>query len=395
MAIQLALLIDLIFGLICVIAFLISSLQQYRLYQRYPFDGLQFFTLGFFLSTLPIITVVLILGFRIFDLAETYKDILVIFYKFTFSVGAIGIGTFAVGLWNLHPRDPARKWSSTLLIIGGLVGFSAGSIFTTLNFHWLDEGIDPPVNPNDFRYGAIYIDYDLLVIIGLVILIAVLVLLALQYIRDLRAIQKMQIKPTKFQTRWLPIAYISCLIAFLTLLLQRLPVFEEFQTALTFSLPLSVAGFSFSTAFRKYPSLLAITSAQLGSLTFVNPEGLTLFSYDFKQKESSLDSLSVLLGGMLAALNISLSETLESREGLRNIAFGDKLIVIRSTPKFVLYLICSEMNATISDLINIYIKRFDEQFGASVKKFDFVDQDEFLAFTETVDDLIQFAPLSF
>ncbi|MFX0181807.1 MAG: hypothetical protein ACFE95_01895 [Candidatus Hodarchaeota archaeon] len=390
-----ALLIDLILGSVCVISFIVSSFQQYTLYRKYPFQGLRFFTIGFLLPTLPILTVTLIIVFRIFGFDAMYHEILVFFYKFTFSIGVIGIGTFAVGLWNLHPRDPTQKWSSTLIGIGGLVGFSAGAIFTTLDFHWLTEASDPPVSSQNLRYGAIYIDYDFLVITGLITLILLLAFIALRYIRDLREIQQMQLHPTKFETRWSPVAYISLIVAFFTLLLQRLPFFEEYQTALTFALPLALAGFSFSTAFRKYPSLLAITSAKLSSLTIVNPDGLTLYAYDFKNKESSFDNLTVLLGGMLAALNISLSETLESREGLASIAFGDKLIVIHSTEKFVLYLITSEMNPIISDLIKLYERRFDEQFGSIIGATSVVDQDKFLSYSDTVDDLIQFAPLSF
>jgi hypothetical protein len=396
----LALWIDLLTGVICVIAFLISSLQQYQLYRKYPFAGLRFFTWGFFLATLPIFTVVLIVGLRLFGMEQDLHQILVLFYKFTFSVGAIGIGTFAIGLWNLQPHDPSRRWSATQIMIGGLVGFSAGAIFTTLNFFWLGTtGLPstiPDVSAQDIRFGAIYIDYDILVVIGLVVLIAFLVLVALRHIRNLQSIQKLQVNPTAFSTRWWPVAYISLILGFITLLLQRLPFFEQFQLALTFALPLAVGGIAFSAAFRKYPSLLAITSARLNSLTFANPDGLTLYAFDFVNKETSYDNLNVLLGGMLAALNISLSETLESREGLSSIAFGDKLIHIHSTDHFVLYLITSEINPTVADLINLYAKRFDEGFGKRLsKKGMVIDQEMFQEFSITVSDLVQFAPLSF
>ncbi|MFW9856133.1 MAG: hypothetical protein ACFFFG_13865 [Candidatus Thorarchaeota archaeon] len=392
----LALWIDLLTGIICVTAFLISSFQQYRLYRKYPFAGLRFFTWGFLLATLPILTVVLIVGLRLLGMAEETHQILVLFYKFTFSIGAVGIGTFAIGLWNLQPRDPSRRWSATQIFIGGLVGFSAGAIFTTLDFFWLSSQTTPSVTPQDLRYGAIYIDYDILVVLGLVVLIALLVLVALRHIRNLQNIQKLQVNPTDFSTRWWPVAYISLILGFITLLLQRIPFFDQFQLALTFALPLAVGGIAFSAAFRRYPSLLAITSAKLSSLTYANPDGLTLYAFDFVNKETSYDNLNVLLGGMLAALNISLSETLESREGLSSIAFGDKLIHIHSTDHFVLYLITSEINPTIADLINLYAKRFDESFGKLLSKPGIViDQEQFQEFSDTVSDLVQFAPLSF
>ncbi len=97
---------------------------------------------------------------------------------------------------------------------------------------------------------------------------------------------------------------------------------------------------------------------------------------------------------MLSALNISLSETLESQSGLSSIAFGDKIIMIHSTPSFVLYLITSEINPTISDLIKLYVKRFDEGFSHLLGTSDVVEQDKYITFSETVEDLIQFAPLS-
>lgn len=391
-----ALIVDLVSGIICVAAFLLASLQQYRLYRKYPFQGLKFFSWGFFLQTLPIQTVVLILVLRVLDLAEELHGSLQILYMITYSLGAIGIATFAIGLLVIHPRSPDKNWSLTQLEIGGIAGFATGAIFLTLDFDWLTEGatLIDPVTSSDLRYGDIYIIYDLLVILGLVLLVGLLVVIALRHIRNLQEIQKLQTKPMKFSTIWTPVAYVCCLLAFLILFLSRMPGFEQFSLALTFSLPLSIGGFAFSMAFRKNPSLLAITNARLSSLLIINPDGLTLYAYDFKTKNPSYDNLSIMLGGMLSALNISLSETLESQSGLSSIAFGDKIIMIHSTPKFVLYLITSEINPTISDLIKVYVKRFDEGYGHILGTSDVVEQENYISFSETVEDLIQFAPLS-
>ena len=394
---EVGLLIDFISGSICVLAFFISSLQQYMLYKKYPFQGLRFFAWGFILPTLPVLNVTIIIVFRILGLDAMYYDIFLLIYKFSFSIGIIGVGTFAIGLWNLHPHEPQRKWSSTLIGVGGLAGISIGAIFTTLEYYWLNESSITPVYPSDLRYGSIYIVYDFLVMLALVSLIGVVIFIAIRYLRDLRDIQSQQKHPTKYETRWLPIAYISLGVAFLTLLLQRIPFFEEYQLALTFTIPLALAGVAFSNAFRKFPSLLAITGAKLNVLTIVNPDGLALYSYDFDNKRASFeDHLPVLLGGMLSALNISLSETLKSKEGLALIAFGDKIVVIRSTKTFILYLITSEMNPTISDLVSLIVKKFDEHFSEilAVKK-DIIVYDQYTHFTAIVEELIQFAPLSF
>lgn len=391
-----ALLIDLISGLICVTAFLLASLQQYLLYRKYPFQGLKFFSWGFLLQTLPVQTVVLILIFRIMDLAEPFHDSFKYFYMVTYSLGAIGIATFAIGLLVIHPRSPDKNWSIIQLLIGGIAGLATGTILTTLEFDWLTEQatLIDPVSSSDLRYGDVFIIYDLLVVVSLVLLVVLLVVIALRHVRKLREIQSLQTHPAKFSTIWTPIAYICCLLAFLILFLSRIPGFEQYSLALTFSLPLSIGGFGFSMAFRKNPSLLAITKARLSSLIIINPDGLTLYAYDFKTKKPSYDNLSILLGGMLSALNISLSETLESKLGLSSIAFGDKIIMIHSTPSFVLYLITSEINPTISDLIKLYVKRFDKGFSHLLGTSDVVEQDKYLTFSETVEDLIQFAPLS-
>ena len=394
---EVALFIDFLSGSICVLAFFISSLQQYILYKKYPFKGLRFFAWGFFLPTLPVLNITVIIFFRILGLDEVNYDILLLIYKFSFSIGILGIGTFAIGLWNLHHREPQHKWSSTLIGVGGLAGISVGAIFTTLEYYWLNENSLTPVYQNDLRYGSIYIVYDILVILGLISLIGLVIFTAIRYIRDLRDIQSQQKHPTKYESRWLPIAYVSLGIAFLTLLLQRIPFFEEFQLALTFTIPLALAGVAFSNAFRKYPSLMAITGAKLSVLTIVNPDGLALYSYDFDNERASFeDHLPVLLGGMLSALNISLSETLQSKEGLALIAFGDKVVVIRSTKTFILYLITSEMNPTISDLVTILINRFDEHFSEILAlKKDIIVYDQYTHFTAIVEELVQFAPLSF
>jgi len=386
MVLTFALIVELVQGVAFVSLMYVAAIQQYRLYKKYPFQGLRFFFWGLFLSTAAVVTVVFIVVLRVLDLADMLRDFLIQLYKVTFAIGVVGIAIFALGLVAIQPRPRERSWSFTQMVIGGIVGFTIAAIFMTLTYSWIEE--------KDFRQGDIFIDYDILVSIGMVLLVVLLSLIALRHINNLREIQKLDPKPTQFLTRWLPLAYISLILTVFLLFLYRIPGLEEFQLALTFIIPAAVAGFGFTMAFRKYPSLLAITSAKLSSLIFVNPDGLTYFAYDFKSKESSFDNLTVLLGGMLAALNISLSETLESREGLSSIAFGDKLIVIHSTEKFVLYLITSEMNPVISDLVKIFESRFEGQFGALIGRSTVIDQNEFLSFTDTVEDLIQFAPLS-
>jgi hypothetical protein len=386
MAITDALLYDLGFGLISVILFFIMALQQLRLYRKYPFQGLRFYFIGIFLGTFAINSVVVILIARIYGLAEDFHEFLLLFYMFGYSIAIIGIGIFAIGLLIIQPTKEEKNWSFTQVLIGALAGLCSGAIFTSLQYEFYPEG-EP-------LYGDITIEYDPIVIIGLLALVILMAGIALVHIRQLRRIQKLQTKPTIFQTSWLPVAYITLVLAFITLSVQRLPLFRSSLPELLFAVPLAVSGFAFSMSFYKYPSILSITSSRLSSLIFINPEGLTLYAYDFKNKEALFDNLTVLLGGMLAALNISLSETLESREGLSSIAFGDKIIVIRSTPKFVLYLITSEMNPTISDLVNLYVKRFDEHFGDIIGTSHLIEQEVFLTFNNVVEDLIQFAPLS-
>ena len=64
---------------------------------------------------------------------------------------------------------------------------------------------------------------------------------------------------------------------------------------------------------------------------------------------------------------------------------------------FVLYLVSSEMNPTIADLVKLIARRFNEQFRKvlSDKSGSFVDQDQFAVFSKTIEELTQFAPLSF
>jgi len=319
-------------------------------------------------------------------MADSLKDLLLLLYKILFPIGVIGIGMFGLGFRIIQPFSEERSWSVTQIVLGGIVGLTIGAIVTTLDYSWLEV--------DDFRNGDIFIEYDITVSIGMLLLVCLIAFTSLNHINSLREIQKQDPTPTQFSTRWLPLAFVALVISVILLFFQRLPGFQELQLALTFIIPAAITGFAFTMAFRKYPSLLAITSARLEALNIVNPEGLTLYAYDFRIKQASLDDLSVLLGGMLAGLNISLSETLESQEGLSSIGFGDKLIAINRTPKFVTYLTTSEMNPIISDLIKIIVLRFEEQFGEVIDRSHVVDQNQFVGFTETVEDLIQFAPLT-
>ena len=62
------------------------------------------------------------------DLAEELHGSLQILYMITYSLGAIGIATFAIGLLVIHPRSPDKNWSLTQLEIGGIAGFATGVV---------------------------------------------------------------------------------------------------------------------------------------------------------------------------------------------------------------------------------------------------------------------------
>ncbi|MFX1535614.1 MAG: hypothetical protein ACFFDI_15425 [Promethearchaeota archaeon] len=391
MVVTLALIIDLMIGIVAVCIYIFITLQQYLLYKKYPFQGLRFYYLGFFLATFPIDAVVLIMGSRILGLAETFKPMLILFYKIMFSIGVGGIGIFGIGLLAIRPRPEFKSWSYTQISIGALAGFTAGAIFTTLDFSWF---IEPLATENGFRYGDIFIVYDFLVSLGMLALVILLAFVAIGHILHLKEIQRLEKNPTNFSTNWLPTAFLALIIAFVLLIFQQVPGVQEYQLALTFAIFLAICGVAFFLAFRKYPSLLAITSAKLSSLIINNAGGITIFAYDFQNKTIKKLESVLLLSGLLSAVNSALTQAVKSKERLASIKFKDKNVLSHSDRLYTICLITSEANPTIADLFKILVKRFEEQFGILIKSSRDVDSSLFAPFTEIVEDLIQFAPLS-
>ncbi|NHJ01117.1 MAG: hypothetical protein EAX86_03195 [Candidatus Heimdallarchaeota archaeon] len=175
-----------------------------------------------------------------------------------------------------------------------------------------------------------------------------------------------------------------------------MPIIESFQLSLTFAIPLSLAAFAFTKTFRKYPSLLTITIAKLDSLIIISSSGIPLFAYDFKEREGNLDGLAIMLGSVLSTFNISLCETLDSDSSLLTIAFQNKVILIDSEYKFSIYLICSENNIIIADLITLFAQRFTQRFSIFMdKELGLTSKEKFRDFSKIVEVLAQFAPLCY
>ena len=107
-----------------------------------------------------------------------------------------------------------------------------------------------------------------------------------------------------------------------------------------------------------------------------------------------IDDVTVLLSGMLSALNLSISEALDVKEKLTSINFGDKCLMSRARTSFTVFLISSETNPVISELVDTLADRFEAQFGKDSSQFDGIDTDTYNSFTEQIEDLRQFAPLT-
>ena len=277
--VSLALLTDLGIGILFDISFWFVAYNQYRLYKKYPFTALRFFFWGLFLAPFAVTTVSLLLFLRvigleseiisIFNTQVVVSDILVLFYKFTYSLGGLGGVIFGLGLLTIKPREEGRTISLSYVIMGFLSGFMAAAIFLTLQYDF--TGLD----------GDIYIYYSDYVVAGLLTLVLILAWIGIRHHRLLTEVRELQEKPVTFKSPYVPIAYVSLVIGFIFLGVQRLPFSSSLgplQLALFFALPLSIFGIAFSYVLRKSPSILVITSARLDSLLVLNQFGTPLYA---------------------------------------------------------------------------------------------------------------------
>ncbi|NHJ01116.1 MAG: hypothetical protein EAX86_03190 [Candidatus Heimdallarchaeota archaeon] len=154
----------------------------------------------------------IIIVLHVFEIDILIKELLINNYKIIYSIGTIGIGAFALGIYAIRPHENEKGWSRTQIFIGGIGGFTVGLIFLTLSYSWLDT--------NDFKNGDIFIEYNIFVSIGILLLVLLIGINGLRHYSFINRLREFQRRPVEFDTNWPPLAYFSTICSVIVLFLQ-------------------------------------------------------------------------------------------------------------------------------------------------------------------------------
>ncbi|MFX0094982.1 MAG: hypothetical protein ACFFBD_24820 [Candidatus Hodarchaeota archaeon] len=138
------------------------------------------------------------------------------------------------------------------------------------------------------------------------------------------------------------------------------PLFPELPSpGFLYAIPVSLTLLYFIYSFSKDKAFFFITPASLDAVIITHRRtGLTIYSENF------IEGLPAdqLLGGLFAALDISLQETIRTETGLAEISFGDKVILLSRGQWVTSLLIVSEKNFVTSAASNFITREFEKEF---------------------------------
>ena len=331
--IPIVLLIDFLVGVFSVSIFTLSLYKVYRLYQKYPFTSIKLVFLSFLLGPFSTVSVTIILLLEILGIASSFYSALSIFYQIMYTLSVLGICIYAITLISIHPHPIEQTVVWFQVFIGLLAGVSTSAILLTLEYNFDSPG------------GDIFVEYSLISVLSLLTLIFVLILLAIRHSRLIRQLRIASSIDNLKTSRLLFSGYALLGFGFIILLIRRVEDFSDFipQTALTFTIPVSLALLFISIAFTRDVHQLILTKSKIFQVLVIHHAGLSLFSH--QSLKNSEDS--ILLSGLFSAFNVSLSEIVSSNTGLSSIRFRDQSILIRKKEDFSIYLIASQVNPVI------------------------------------------------
>ncbi|MFW9996555.1 MAG: hypothetical protein ACFFD4_31210, partial [Candidatus Odinarchaeota archaeon] len=171
-----------------------------------------------------------------------------------------------------------------------------------------------------------------------------------------------------------------------------LPLFPDLPSpGLSYTLSLSATLLYFIFAFSKDKAFFFITPASLDAIIVTEGSGLTIFSKNF------IEGLAAehMIGGLFAALDISLQETIKAGQGLTEISFGDKVILLDRGHWVTSLIIASEENIVTSAVTKFITKEFERRYAKILDetKDSVPVDDHFRDFEDIANEMRGYIPL--
>ncbi|MFX1538434.1 MAG: hypothetical protein ACFFDI_29940 [Promethearchaeota archaeon] len=172
------------------------------------------------------------------------------------------------------------------------------------------------------------------------------------------------------------------------------PLFPDIPSpGFIYTIPLSLCLIYFIYAFSKDKAFFFITPASFDAIIITQQDtGLALYSANF------IPGLPAeqLIGGLFAALDISLQETIKSALGLTEINFGDKVILLARGQWVTCLMIVSEKNFVTSAIAKFATREFERKYWNNlilIKEAPSIDEADFEGFNNTITSLRSYIPL--
>ena len=160
------------------------------------------------------------------------------------------------------------------------------------------------------------------------------------------------------------------------------PIFNaEVIPAYSFQIPLSLVLLLFAFAYAKDTVYLFITPITLDSFVCLEKtSGLALYSIS---TEGDGDA-ETLIAGIFQALNISLTEIVQSKKGLERIRYGDKTALIVSGKYIISVIFASKVNFILSNISKHMLNDFENSYHHLLEKENSIfNQKDFRGFEST------------
>ncbi len=165
----------------------------------------------------------------------------------------------------------------------------------------------------------------------------------------------------------------------LTVITLVIPIIKSGSIpAYSFQFPLSLTLLLFAFAYMKDTIFLFITPITLDSFVCIHKtSGLALYSIS---TEDDNDAES-LIGSIFQALNISLTEIVQSKQGLEKIRYGDKTALIVSGEHVISIIFASKVNFILSNISKHMLNDFEQSYRTLlVKESTIFNQTDFKSF---------------
>jgi hypothetical protein len=270
------------------------------------------------------------------------------------------------------------SYRSAMVIVGSVSIFTIAAITNMLTLE------------HSMSNSKLIVKYEPFSLIFLILSVIVLLMLIIFRIKEINSIIKKSKKQYISKQMVIILVILVCIVIFILVYSQ---IVDWVLPTFSWVVPTATALIFFNYAFIKNNNLFFVTTSSLKSVKIIeNKTGSVLYSKPFDDKFKTDD---LYLENMLATLNLSLNEIIESQKGLEFIAFGDIVVYISAKQFTSSFLILNESNLITSRLANTLSQEIEGEYIQHLNDFSY--NEDIHAIEKNFEDIInkirKFIPL--